>query len=103
MTVVVIVGVLAMIGLVSYRKFILSSKTSEAIYMVGSIRSAQESYREETLKYLDVGFTTYFPAANPGAFKTVWAPDTTTTLGLNWAQLSVHPDGPVYYGYMCAA
>src|SRR5215470_6535239 len=68
MTVVVIVGVLATLGLVAYRKFITSSKTSEAIYMVGSIRAAEESYRAETLRYLDVssGFSKLYPATTPG-------------------------------------
>jgi prepilin-type N-terminal cleavage/methylation domain-containing protein len=103
MTVVVIVGVLAMLGLVAYRRFITSSKTSEAIYMVGAIRSAEESFRAETLSYLDVGFSTYFPSDSPGKFKTAWSPDTSTPLGRNWAQLGARPDGPVYYGYRVGA
>jgi prepilin-type N-terminal cleavage/methylation domain-containing protein len=103
MTVVVIVGVLAMIGLVAYRKFILSSKTSEAIYMVGSIRSAQEGYRAETLGYLDVSaaFAHYYPTDAPDNHKTAWG-----GAGYdkdNWMQLGARPDGPVYYGYKCAA
>jgi type IV pilus assembly protein PilA len=103
MTVVVIVGVLAMIGLVAYRRFVLSSKTSEAIYMVGAIRSAQESYRAETLSYLPVtsGFSKFYPAETPGKFKTAWGgPGDDQTA---WLQLGARPDGPVYYGYKCAA
>src|SRR5437588_12322613 len=74
LTVVAIVGILATLGLVAYRKFITSSKTSEAIYMVGSIRAAEESYRAETLRYLDVsaGFTKLYPTETPGAFKSAW-------------------------------
>jgi type II secretory pathway pseudopilin PulG len=102
MTVVVIVGVLAMIGLVAYRKFILSSKTSEAIYMVGAIRSAEEGYRAETLAYLPVSFTTYYPSTTQGAFKTQWG-DTSTAVGKSWATLGARPDGPVYYGYLADA
>jgi len=105
MTVVVIVGVLAMIGLVAYRKFILSSKTSEAIYMVGAIRSAEEGYRAETLVYHDVSTNltdAYYPSATQGAFKTQWG-DTSTALGKGWATLGARPDGPVYYGYKVAA
>jgi type IV pilus assembly protein PilA len=103
MTVVAIVGVLATLGLVAYRKFILSSKTSEAIYMVGSIRSAQESYRAETLGYLDVSasFAHYYPTDAPGNQKIAWG-----GAGYdkdNWMQLGARPDGPVYYGYRCAA
>jgi prepilin-type N-terminal cleavage/methylation domain-containing protein len=104
MTVVAIVGVLATLGLVAYRKFITSSKTSEATYMVGSIRAAEESYRAETLGYLSVsaGFATYYPKDSVGNFKSAWDNpshgDYTT-----WRQLGVRSDGPVYYGYKVAA
>ncbi len=104
LTVVVIVGILATIGLVAYRKFITSSKTSEAIYMVGSIRSAEESYRAETLSYLDVtaGFANFYPTGTVGGFKTAWDNASHTDYG-RWRQLGARPDGPVYYGYKVAA
>jgi type IV pilus assembly protein PilA len=104
LTVVVIVGVLATLGLVAYKRFITSSKTSEAIYMVGSIRAAEESYRAETLAYLNVsaGFDKFYPTSTVGASKTAWDapshPDYTA-----WRQLGARPDGPVYYGYKVAA
>jgi len=104
LTVVAIVGILATLGLVSYRRFITSSKSSEAIYMVGSIRAAQESYRAETLTYLNVsaGFNEYFPTSSVGNKKTGWDaaahPDYT-----RWRQLGARPDGAVYYGYLVAA
>src|SRR6188768_4466360 len=74
MTVVTIVGILATLGLVAYRRFITSSKSSEAIYMVGAIRASEESYRAETLTYLDVsvGFSNYYPTATVGTKKTGW-------------------------------
>ena len=71
MTVVAMVAILALIAVVSYRKFLLSSKTSEATYMVGAIRSAEESYRAETLTYLSVsagalpGGAFFFPRPPP--------------------------------------
>ena|SRR5437868_6906527 len=104
LTVVVIVGVLATLGLVSYRKFITSSKTSEAIYMVGSIRAAEESYRAETMGYLDVStdFTNLYPATTPGAFKSAWDKPTHPDYA-NWRQLGARADSPVYYGYKVAA
>lgn len=104
MTVVAIVGVLATLGLVSYRKFITSSKTSEAIYMVGSIRAAEESFRAETLQYLNVSaaFASYYPSTSQGAYKTAW--DVTGhTDATAWRQLGVRSDGPVYYGYKVQA
>src|SRR5690242_17034527 len=104
LTVVVIVGVLATLGLVSYRKFITSSKTSEGIYMVGSIRAAEESYRAETMRYLDVtsGFSKAYPAEKPGAFKSAWDNPSHTDYA-NWRQLGARADSPVYYGYKVAA
>jgi len=105
MAVVIIVGILAVVGLVSYRRFITSARTSEAVYMVGSIRAAQESYRSETLNYLDVstnGITSYYPSASPGAFKTAWGAGSDEQAN-RWRQLGVRPDGPVVYGYACRA
>jgi len=104
MTVVIIVGVLATLGLVAYRKFITSSKTSEAIYMVGSIRAAEESYRAETLRYLDVsaGFSKLYPKTTVGAFKSAWDNPSHSDYTA-WRQLGARSDGPVYYGYKVAA
>src|SRR5688572_3641118 len=104
LTVVAIVGILATLGLVSYRRFITSSKSSEAIYMVGAIRAAQESYRAETLSYLNVsaGFSDYFPTGTVGSKKTGW--DATGHKDYTaWRQLGARPDGAVYYGYLVGA
>jgi prepilin-type N-terminal cleavage/methylation domain-containing protein len=104
LTVVAIVGVLATIGLVSYRKFITSSKTSEAIYMIGAIRSAEESYRAETLSYLNVtaSFDKFYPADDVGAKKSAWDSPSHADYA-RWRQLGARSDGPVYYGYKVAA
>ena len=104
LTVVAIVGVLATLGLVAYRKFITSSKASEAIYMVGAIRAAEESYRAETLRYLDVsaGFTKLYPNTTPGAFKSAWDNPSHSDYAA-WRQLGARSDGPVYYGYKVTA
>jgi prepilin-type N-terminal cleavage/methylation domain-containing protein len=105
LTVVTIVGILATLGLVSYRRFITSSKSSEAIYMVGAIRAAEESYRAEALSYFDVtgpSMSNYYPSATPGAKKTAWDASTHADY-LKWRQLGARPDGPVYYGYAVGA
>jgi len=104
LTVVAIVGVLATLGLVSYRRFITSSKSSEAIYMVGAIRAAQESYRAETLSYLNVsdGFNDYFPTSSVGNKKTGWDAASHKDY-TRWRQLGARPDGAVYYGYIVGA
>jgi prepilin-type N-terminal cleavage/methylation domain-containing protein len=104
LTVVAIVGVLATLGLVSYRRFITSSKSSEAIYMVGAVRAAQESYRAETLSYLNVseGFNNYYPTGDVGNKKTAWDASTNPD-HVRWRQLGARPDSAVYYGYLVGA
>jgi type IV pilus assembly protein PilA len=104
LTVVTIVGILATIGLVAYRKFITSSKSSEAIYMVGSIRAAEESYRAETMSYLEASdkFAKFYPNESPGKMKHQWDNSGHTDY-LKWRQLGARPDGPVYYGYKVGA
>ena len=54
MVVVVIVGILATVASVSVKKYVASSKTTEAIHMIGAIKAAQESFKDETFAYLPV-------------------------------------------------
>jgi type IV pilus assembly protein PilA len=105
MAVVVIVGVLATLGIVAYRRYITSAKATEAIYMIGAIRSAEESFRAETLHYLDVSqtITNYYPMATPTKAKYAWDLAAETPLSLRWKQLGVRSDGPVYFGYAVVA
>jgi type IV pilus assembly protein PilA len=94
--VVVIVGILAVIALVGYRKYILSSKLSEAQNVIGAIRLAQEDFKAER--------GTYFGAAFGG---NTWCPtDGVTQAGKKvqwaspcWASLPVHVEAPVQFGY----
>src|SRR5262249_54846637 len=67
MTVVVIVGVLATIGLASFRSRIFGSKTSQALAMIQSIRAAEERWRAENLTYLNVTHTATWYPATPAA------------------------------------
>src|ERR1700722_10652837 len=75
MIVVVIVGILATLAVVGYRKLVQSSHVSEATGMVQSIRVAQESYHSETQQYANVSndLQSYYPLAVPanGIF-TAW-------------------------------
>jgi len=111
MIVVAIVGILSVLAVVGYRKLVMSSHTSEATHMVGAIRVAEEAYHAETQTYVATspdGFSLWYPAAAPGAFKTGWglyagacAPAAPTA---NCFQLlPVHVDGPVMFGYTTAA
>jgi type IV pilus assembly protein PilA len=101
MIVVVLVGVLAVVAGVSYRKWVRSSHMGEAEDMLGNIRMAEESFRSENGGYLATESTlsTLYPAATPtGAFKTAWG----TNPGA-WASLNVAPNAPLYFGYSVIA
>ena len=52
MFVVILVGVLAMIATVAYRKWVRSSYIGEAQNMLGNIRTAEEAFRAENTGYL---------------------------------------------------
>lgn len=94
--VVVIVGVLAVLAVVGYRKMVLSSKMTEATNMVGAYRIAQEDYKAERGTYFAGSSTTWCPAAGgTGNKKTMWNPACT-------GGLPVHADGAVYFSYRTA-
>ncbi len=121
MIVVAIVGILAVLGIVGYRKLIVAAHTSEATHMVQSIRVAEETYHAEAQTYISTAatggnvLTPLFPPANdpPVSQKTAWytptpptgscAPPTGTGVLGCWALLPVHADGPVMYGYATLA
>jgi type IV pilus assembly protein PilA len=94
--VVVIVGILAVIAVVGYRKMILSSKITEAQNMVNAIRVAQEEYRAERGFFLEI--SSYCPTGS-GVYgvKTMWNPQCGTPN--KWEVLPVHTDGPVAFAY----
>ncbi len=111
MIVVAIVGILAVLGIVGYRKLILAAHTSEATHMVQSIRVAQEAYHAEAQTYVSTTTATavasdpnLYPTQNatPGNWKSPWTTPTAGCTSPNYgcfALLPVHTDGPVMYGY----
>jgi type IV pilus assembly protein PilA len=107
MIVVVIVGVLASLAVVGYRKLIRSSHISEAQSMVQDIRVAQEQFHSETQQYANVstGLTAYYPQTVPnGRLVTAWGAACTVCMpNMDWSQLGVHVDAPVMFGYATVA
>jgi type IV pilus assembly protein PilA len=114
MIVVAIVGILAVLGIVGYRKLILSAHTSEATQMVQSIRTAEEAYHAEAQTYVGTlgspGWGGFYPTLNatPGSWKSAWTtPTGACSLAAPssncFALLPVHSDGPVAYGYATVA
>jgi type IV pilus assembly protein PilA len=105
MIVVAIVGILATLAVVGYRKIIQSSHVSEATGMVQNIRIAQEAYHAETQQYANVSnsLTDYYPAAPVNGQVSGWGAACTNCKDVSWSALPVHVDGPVTFGYATTA
>ncbi len=104
MVVVAIVGILATLAVVGYRKIVLSSHVSEANNTVQAIRVAQESYHAETQQYANISVnltTAYYPQSSPtGQQVTAWGATCPTAIcAQDWSALPLHIDGPVMFGY----
>jgi prepilin-type N-terminal cleavage/methylation domain-containing protein len=100
--VVVIVGILSVIAVVGYRRYMLHSKITEAQTMISAIRIAQEEHRAEKGIYANVG-TNYCPAgAGVGNVKVGWHPACSGGTS-TWENLPVHADGPVLFTYATVA
>jgi type IV pilus assembly protein PilA len=104
MIVTVILGILAAIAIIVFRKYVQKSKTSEAYTMLGDIRAKQEAYKAEFSQYCQVSASLDDGNRHPGAApmadgsKTAWDP-----VPVGWQQLGVRPDGPVWWGYITTA
>ena len=108
MIVVVIVGVLAALAVVGYRRLVTTSHVSEATNMVQAIRVAQESYNSDTMQYANISatLTSYYPQTSPtGILTTAWGGPCTSQCQANmqWTMLPLHVDGPVLFGYATVA
>jgi type IV pilus assembly protein PilA len=106
--VVAMVGVLSTLGIVSYRKFIYSSQSSEAKAIIGGIRGGEEAYKAEMMVYLSPSssLTDYYPNATPNDSRRNWiqpGDPRYTDANKGWALLNVATDAPVRFGYACVA
>jgi type IV pilus assembly protein PilA len=105
MIVVIIVGILATLAVVGYRKLVQAAHISEAQQMVQDIRAAQESYHSETQQYANISkdLITYYPNGSPnGRTITGWGAQCSACV-TDWAVLPLHVDGPVLFGYASIA
>lgn len=102
--VVAIIGILAVIALVGYRRYMLHSKMTEAKAFVGAIKIAQEDYRAEKGSYANLG-TQFCPntvGAGTGNKKVGWNPSCSGG-SATWETLAVHVAGAVHFQYRTAA
>jgi len=105
MTTTAIVAIVAALGIYGVTRYIQSSKSTEAIQMIGSIKAAQEQYRAETYRYLDpsgTGKLTYYPVSKPSDKAYAWG-DTSSAEGKAYRELGVATDAPVRLTYGMAA
>jgi type IV pilus assembly protein PilA len=104
MIVVAIVAVLAAIAVFAVKRYLFAAKSSEAINLIGSIKSAEEAYKDETFTYLDVtgDIDDFYPQSPVGKReKVMWGGDGPGAA--NWKILGVTTNQPVQYGYACVA
>jgi type IV pilus assembly protein PilA len=109
MIVIVIVGVLALLAVTGYRKIVQSAHVSEATGMVQNIRVAQEAYKSETQLYANISksLTDWYPQGSAGPtyqLQYAWQGGSCACgNGVTWANLPLHVDGPVLFGYATIA
>lgn len=98
--VISIVGVLATLAVVGYRKYFDAARISEPLATIQAIRGSQESFRRETGRYLDVSVSkTYYPMnSNFGKARIAWDYPSHADYD-SWKMLRVDADGPMRYGY----
>jgi type IV pilus assembly protein PilA len=103
MIAVAMVGVLAALAIVGYRRYMEYSKAGDATAVLSAIRSAEESYRAETLSYLSCSpsLTSWYPAS-PDGKKRHWLNPSHTNYAC-WRMLNVVTDSPTRYGYAVVA
>lgn len=105
MIVVAMIGVMAALAIVGYRKYLHSAQGSEAKSTIQMIRGAEEAYKSEMLQYLKVSstITTYYPNTTPNDHRFAWVQPGHSDYLTGWKLLAVNPDGPVRFGYACIA
>lgn len=96
--VVAIVGILAVIALVGYRRYILHSRITEARGVIGAIKIAQEDYRAERGVYANLGSTLCPTLAGTGNKRVGWDPSCNAG-NMTWQALPVHVSGAVLFKY----
>ncbi len=105
MIVVAMVGVLAAIGIVGFRKYMKSAAAAEVKAVIQGIRVSEEAVKSETFQYrgCSTNLTNWYPAT-PNEKKRNWDNGQTGNLEHDcWVELNVQTDGPVKFGYAVVA
>jgi type IV pilus assembly protein PilA len=99
LVVVAMIGVLAAIAIVGYRKYLDSARTGDAKALISSIRVAQESVRAETLSYMDCGATWYPNVGGPTGNKFHFHNPGHPRYNDCWHPLNVITDSPTTFTF----
>jgi type IV pilus assembly protein PilA len=104
MIVVLMVGILATVGIMMFRRWVYHSRSVEAIGTIQAIRVAQEKWRSENGGYIDVSadMNSYYPMTNPGRTLYAW----NTPAGndyARWRLLNPTVNNSVQFGYVTKA
>ncbi|HTN84528.1 MAG TPA: type II secretion system protein [Sorangium sp.] len=105
LVVVGMVGILAALALVGYRRYMAAAGIAEPKAVMQGIRGGQESYRAEMLEYLNVSqgsLDRWYPSGTLNDQKRAWD-DTSHTDYTRWRMLNVTTDGAVRFGYASVA
>lgn len=104
MVVVVLVGILATIGIILFRRWIFHSRSVEANGVVQSIRVAQERWRSENGAYLDVStdMSSYYPMTSPSKTLHAWDFPAGNDYA-KWRLLNPTVSNSVQFGYVTKA
>lgn len=105
MIVIAMVGVLAALGIVGFRKYIRAAAAAEVKAVIQGIRVSEEAVRAETFQYLScsANLTDWYPGA-PNNKKRNWDNGQTGNAKHDcYMQLNVTTDGPVRFGYAVVA
>ncbi len=101
LAVVAMIGVLAALAIVGYRRYLISARTGEAKDIIGAIRIAEESFRAETMGYLNCSPTNKWYPAMPDGKKRHWIQ--THDDSQCWTMLNVNVDAPTSFGFILKA
>lgn len=108
MVTVAVVGILALLAIVAYRRWVRASYTTEAQGIVASIRQGEERFYGESGGYLDVSGTLGvghdYPQKTPGSNVTAWGASCTwCSVPNGFNTLGVTSSAPVIFGYSVVA
>lgn len=104
MVVVVLVGILATVGVATFRRELAASQSSEASSVIQAIRGAQESYRAETQRYFDVSGSEdrWYPVNSFAGGRYHWQQPGHIDYA-RWRRLGASVNQPVQFRYLVHA